>query len=299
VRTQVRLHELAPATYPEPSKQDIEEALALARLVRDANDDAASAHVANAAFFVVSLSDVERDLAYLRFARKAGKEAGPIERRDDVKFDGPDPRTRNVVKDVIPPAVQASMSARDEYIRSAPGAARPERLEYAYHVAETYFLYGHWDLARKRLEPMWREHCGVDAYGSKAWEKLVTMAASERDADRALQLAEAVDPTKGGRSCDLGDGSEARIAEPIRIEAGFIKARRKLAEVCEAPLGQRCSNADAPGKKPLWRDVAALYERALERSSAGDDAPEALMNAAYCSPRYRSSRHLFSRCTTS
>jgi hypothetical protein len=38
-------------------------------------------------------------------------------------------------------------------------------LDYQYYAGEVYFLYGQFELARARFEPMWKEHCGKDEYG--------------------------------------------------------------------------------------------------------------------------------------
>ena len=270
VRVQMKLAEVAPKTYAPPAPSDIDAALVAAVRARDSNQD--DRYLDNAAFFVVDLTDVSRDLAYARHA---------VEKRDEVAFDAADPRTRHVVSSPIPSVVEQSMRARDEYVRIVPRQRDPQgrALAYGYYVAETYFLYGDWELARRRFEPMWRENCGASPFGFKAWEKLVTMATLQRDEARALALAEAVDPAKGNLSCD--SQGEGRYIDPIRIEVSFGRARRRFEETCEAKLGQPCKSPDAAAKKTSWREVAALYERALESGAGRDEAPEAAMNAAY------------------
>ena len=148
VRIQVTLHNASPKLYPEPSKKDLDDGLAAAIDVRDSNED--DKYLDNAALFVVDVSDVDRDLAYARF-----KEGGAgIEKREEVKFDGTDPATRNVIKDVIPPVVQQSLNARDEYIHLVPPNLDPAKhgLEYEYFIADTYFLYGQFDIATQRFD---------------------------------------------------------------------------------------------------------------------------------------------------
>ena len=64
MRIQVLLHNASPKTFNEPSKKDIDEALAAAIEVRDSNED--DKYLDNAALFVVDVSDIDRDLAYAR-----------------------------------------------------------------------------------------------------------------------------------------------------------------------------------------------------------------------------------------
>lgn len=278
VRIQVKLHEVAPKTYPEPSKKDIDEALLAAMEVRDSNED--DKYLDNAAFFVVDVSDVDRDLAYARWSETKG--VAGIEKRDEVKFDGTDPETRNVVKDPIPPVVQQSMTARDDYVRSVPPNLDPQKrgLEYQHQVAEAYFLYGHFDQARARYDAMWKENCKRNEYGYKAWERLITMAAVTRNAEESLRLAEAEKKESCAFTADQTAKSEG-IIKPIGQEAAYVKARAKFEEACEAKAGQPCKNPDAPHKRKTWREAGELYEAALLAAPARRDAPEGAMNAAY------------------
>ncbi|HVJ88226.1 MAG TPA: tetratricopeptide repeat protein, partial [Labilithrix sp.] len=270
VRIQVKLHEVSPNTYPEPTKKDIDDALAAAVDVRDSNED--DKYLDNAAFFVVDISDVDRDLAYARFNDTKGT-AG-IEKRDDVRFDSEDESTRKVVKDVIPPVVQQSMNARDEYVRAVPANLDSVHrgLDYQFYVADQYFLYGHWDLARQRYDAMWKENCKKNEFGYRAWERLITMAAKSRNAEESLRLAEA----EKNNSCAFNPEQSAQasgIIKPIGQEAAYVKARAKFEEARKAP--------DGPDKNRLWREAAALYEQALGAAPARDEAPEGAMNAAY------------------
>lgn len=160
------------------------------------------------------------------------------------------------------------MAAREDFVRVASSPSIPRAIEYRYYVAEQLFLYGHWDEAKPRFESLWREQCGVTAYGHQAWLRLVTMAAKERDADRALALSEAVDPKSGGKSCDAK--GEAEYANPLRLEAGLEKARKKLAEAESSPTPAKST--------PAWREAALAYERA---DNPADARAEAKLNAAY------------------
>jgi hypothetical protein len=270
VRIQVVLHKLDGRKFPEPTQKDVNEALAASIDVRDSNED--DKYLDNAAFFVVDLSDVARDLAYQRYEDTNGTAGVPL--RDEVKFDSEDVATRKVVRDPIPPVVQQSMLARDEYVQRVPASLDPEKhaVEYQFYNAEQLFLYGHFDAARQRFEPLWKEHCGVDEYGYKAWEKLITMSNLERDADRSMQLAEA----EKSRSCAYSPEQSAQaglIVNPTLQEAAFVNARKKFEQAKAAKPG--------PEKDRLWREAAALYEAALREAPARDEAPEAAMNAAY------------------
>jgi tetratricopeptide (TPR) repeat protein len=219
----LRLHELAPRGHREPSPRDFADAVSLATLARDSQVD--SRYVDNAAFFVVDLADARRRLAY----------AHGTPQRDQVAFDGPDPRTRRVVEATIPPVVMDSIRAREAYVEHVPADRDPSKraVAYRYWVADTYFLYGQWPLARERFEAIWRERCGVDGYGFQAWERLLTMATTTRDEARAIALLDAVDASKGGTSCDAS--GERRYAAGIRAEVTYEHARRKLEEARAEP----------------------------------------------------------------
>ncbi len=270
VRIQVVLHKLAANKFPEPSKKDIDDALVAAIDVRDSNED--DKYLDNAAFFVVDVSDVDRDLAYQRFEESRGTSG--VARREEVKFDTEDAATRKVLRDPIPPVVAQSIQARDEFVQRVPPNLDSQKngINYQYYAGETYFLYGHFDLARQRFEPMWKEHCGKDEFGYKAWEKLITMSNLERNAELSTQLAE----QERTKSCAVSAEQTAKaglIVNPTLQEAAFVNARKKFEEAKKAPAG--------PEKNRLWREAAALYESALQAAPARDEAPEAAMNAAY------------------
>ena len=278
VRIQVTLHNASPKLFPEPSKKDIDEALLAAIEVRDSNED--DKYLDNAALFVVDVSDVDRDLAYARFKETGGTSG--IERRDEVKFDGPDPSTRKVIKDVVPPVVLQSLNARDEYIHIVPPSLDPQKkgLDYEYFIADTYFLYGQFDVAAQRFDKIWKDNCGKNEMGYKAWDRLVTMAAVTRNADEALRLAEAEKAHTCAVTAEQAQNADALI-KPMSQEAAYVKARKKFQEACEAEPGKACKNPDAPAKRPIWKEAGELYEAALSAAPARRDAPEGAMNAAY------------------
>ncbi len=269
VRIQVVLHKLKPATYPEPTRGDIDEAKAAAVDVRDSNED--DKFLDNAAFFVVDIADVDRDLAYQRFDDSKGTQG--VAKRDEVKFTG-EGQDKKVVRDEVPGVVLQSLQARDEYVSRVPASldVNKHALDYQYYAGETYFLYGQFDQARARFEPMYKEQCGKTPYGYKAWEKLITMSNLERNVELSTKLANEAK----AKSCavdDAGKANEGIIINPTLQEAAYVNARKKFEEAKAAPAGE--------GKNKLWREAAGLYEAALSAAPGRDEAPEAAMNAAY------------------
>jgi hypothetical protein len=98
-----------------------------------------------------------------------------------------------VVVEEIPAIVQRSMQAREEYISHVP----PERdaqhfgLDYTLYIAEMYFLYGHFQEAQARGQPLYDRQCGKSEHGYEAWKILLRTALLQNDAARALVLSEA------------------------------------------------------------------------------------------------------------
>jgi len=270
VRIGVLLHKLKHDRFPEPSQREIEEAKAAAIDVRDSNED--DKYLDNSAFFVVDESDINRDIELQRYADTKGTSG--IEPRAEVKFTSSDVEKRTVVVDPVPAAVQAGMTAREEYVQRVPPNldANHRGMEYQYYSAETFFLYGHFDDAKARFEPMYRDHCGKDEYGYKAWEKLITMSNLSRDAERSRQLAEA----EKSHSCAVNDTQKV-LAEGIvkpTIQAAFYQdAAKVFKQAQDAPAG--------PDRNKLWLKAGQMYEGALKEAPGRDEAPEAAINGAY------------------
>ncbi len=269
LRISVILHKLKPAQFAEPPQKQIDDAKAAAIDVRDSNED--DKYLDNAAFFVVEESDVKRDLEYQRFQDSKGTQG--FEERTEVKFDsnGPD---KKVVKDTVPDPILQSVQARDDYVARVPPNLDLEKrgLDYEFYAADVFFVYGQFDLARARFEPMYKDHCGTDEYGYKAWEKLISMSNMMRDAERSRQLAEA----EKAHSCAVNDAQKSAgglIINPTLQEAAYVDARKKFEEAKAAPPG--------PAKDALWKQAAGMYEAALNAAPGRDEAPEAAMNAAY------------------
>jgi len=269
IRIQVVLHKLQRDRYPEPSRSEIDLALAAAIDVRESNED--DKYLDNASFFVVDISDVDRDLAYQRFEEHG---ANGVEKREELKFAEDDKGERKPVVEPVPDVVLRSVKARDEYVMRVPEELDLAKhgVEYQYYAAEVYFLYGQFDQARARFEPMWKKHCGKDEYGYKAWERLITMSNAVRDLKHSAELAEA----EKTHACALNDAQKASaglIVNPTLQEVAYINAREKFEQARNAQPG--------PERDKLWREAAGLYEAALAAAPARDEAPEAAMNAAY------------------
>ena len=201
------------------------------------------------------------------------KGAQGIEKRDQVKT-VKEGDLEKVVKDTVPAPVLAAVAARDEYIQRVPPQADPAKNGdlYAYQAADYFFLYGQFDDARKRLEPIYREQCGKTEFGYKAWSRLADMAALSNDIPGSRKLAE----ENLAHSCALND-ADKKIAEnkSIGIRAGgyYIDAYKAFERA------QKMS--DGPERSKAWREAGALYREALKNAPARDEAPEAAMNGAF------------------
>jgi len=268
VRIGVVLNKLDKNRFPEPSPKEIDEARQAALDVRDSNED--DKYLQNAALMVVGVADVRRDLEYQRYDATGGQSG--IEKVTELKVTADEPP--KPLKTPLPAAVKESMAARDEYVQRVPASMDTEgNLSlFQYYVGETYFLYGQFDEARGRFEPMYKERCGKDKYGYLAWEKLITMSNKMGDAERSRQLAEA----EKAKSCALSEEQKqagALIVNPTLQEAAYVKAREKFDQAQKASPG--------PERDKLWREAGAMYEAALSAAPGRDEAPEAAMNAAY------------------
>ncbi len=271
VKIEVLLHKLQRGVYPEPSTEEIDSAKAAAVAVRDSNED--DKYLENAGFFVVDEADIAPTLDGQRWEETHGSSGAEV--RTAVKFDGTDPETRKVIVDPIPAAVQAAMAAREEYVQRVPPNLdiNKRSQDYQWQVADNLFVYGHFDEAKARFEPMYRDHCGKDAYGYRAWDKLISMAAFARDAERARQLAEA----EQNHTCVVAgvDTKENDARVKNIIQASFYQdAGKVFKEAQDAPPG--------PARDALWRKAAGMYEGALLAAPARDEAPEAAINGAIC-----------------
>ena len=270
VRIQLLLHKAQRSRFPEPSTEEVESAKVAAVAVRDSDED--DKYLEPAGLFVVDESDVGRDLEYQRWDDTRG--VSGIEPRAQVKFDSMDPETRKVVVDPIPQQVQASMAAREEYVQRVPANldVNHRALDYQWYTAEVLFTYGHFDEAKARYEPMYKDHCGKDDYGYRAWEKLISMSNFTHDAERSRQLAEA----EKNHSCAVNEEQKSAadlIVKPT-IQLAYYQDASKVFKAAE-------EGSPGPARDALWRKAAGMYEAALLAAPARDEAPEAAINGAY------------------
>jgi tetratricopeptide (TPR) repeat protein len=298
VRIKLILHTTKKDQFPEPTTQEIDDAKAAAIDVRDSNED--DKYLDVAATFVVEESDVARDLAYQLYDDTKGTQG--IQKRTELEMVGTGDEARPK-KVEIPAVVLASMKARDEYVQRVP----PEKdsshnaLMYQFDVGDVYFVYGQFDQAKARFEPLYKEHCGKDEYGQKAWTKLITMAAKSNDTVRARQLAEA----DKAHSCAVG-GSQGKVCTKkaecgpdedcidahckntltvdIFAAAGYQDADKKFVEACGRDLKSDSDRCDpvTPDRIKKWQEAGALYEAALNNAPSRREAPRGAMRAAFC-----------------
>src|SRR5208282_4590629 len=137
--------------------------------------------------------------------------------------------------DPIPTQIQTSMQSRDDYIVRVPGAldVTHNAIEYKTYDAGQYYLYGHFDEARARYEPIYNDHCGKDKYGYEAWEKLIVMSNHLGDAERSRTLAQ----QEKDHPCAISEDEKAKatlIVDPTLQEAAYAKVQAKLKVAQEA-----------------------------------------------------------------
>jgi len=299
VRIKLILHQLKKDQFPVPTNQEVDDAKAAAVDVRDSNED--DKYLDVAAQFVVEESDVGRDLAFQLYADTKGTQG--VEKRTELEMIGTgDTATPKKVE--IPPVVLASMKARDEYVQRVPADKDTQHngLMYQFDVGDVYFVYGQFDQARARFEPLYKEHCGKDEWGQKAWTKLITMAAKSNDAKRARELAEA----DQAHSCAVGgsvgkactkkaecgpdeDCIDAHCKNTLTVDifarAGYQDADAKFKDACghtpeEFSKGTKCEPV-TPERAKKWTQAGELYEKALNAAPSRREAPIGAMNAAF------------------
>jgi tetratricopeptide (TPR) repeat protein len=272
VRLEVALHAFDPRQFPEPTSQEIVTAKQAAVDVRDSDED--DAYIDNAGLFVVDLADVDRDLAFQRWQDSGGTQG--IELRKDVKVDGPE-GDKKVVVDEIPPVIQESMRARDEYIQRVP--PEPQNVgrtgEYAFYSAEQYYLYGRFKDANDRFTVLYKEHCGKDALGYEAWKRLIVMSNLQNDTARSRALATAEEQNSCAKT-DLQRAEHERgdLTKLVLQNAAFEDANKIFEQAKAAPPGA--------ARDALWRKAGGMYEDAFKSATSHKDAPAAAINAAFC-----------------
>ena len=202
------------------------------------------------------------------------------------------------------------MKARDEYVARVPPDKDTSKLGmmYQFDVGDVYFVYGDFANAKARFEPLYKDHCGKDEWGQKAWTKLITMAARSNDTQRARELAEA----DKSHSCAVGsptgkvctkkaecgpdeDCVDSHCRNTLTVDifaaAGYQDADKKFIAACGRDLKTDADRCDpmTPERAKLWSNddpknpgAGQLYEAALNAAPGRREAPRGAMRAAYC-----------------
>ncbi|HSQ64464.1 MAG TPA: tetratricopeptide repeat protein, partial [Polyangiaceae bacterium] len=298
VRIETILHTKKKDQFPAPTQAEVDTAKAAAIDVRDSNED--DKYLDVAAQMVVEESDIGRDLAYALYDDTKGTQG--VQKRTELEMVGTgDQQTVKVVP--IPPVILASMKARDEYVQHVPPEKDPTHNStmYQFDVGDVYFVYGDFANAKARFEPLYKDHCGKDEYGQKAWVKLITMAAKSNDTQRARELAEADKAHScavgggGGKACtkkaDCGTDEDCvnnqcrnTLTVDIFAAAGYQDADKKFIEACGRDLKADTDRCDPinPDRAKKWAEAGALYEAALNNAPSRREAPRGAMRAAFC-----------------
>jgi hypothetical protein len=249
-----------------PTPEEIKAARDAAIAVRDSNED--NKYLQPAAYYVVTIAEKVLQDDYRRYKDSNGAEGIP--ERTAVKFTGTGDN-RQVVSDPLPQPVLDAVHARDEYNARIPLDQDPKKngLLYAFQSADYYFLYGHFDEARKRFDPLYKQYCGKNEWGFKSWEKLLSMADFQKDTKLSRSLVE-------GKSCAYNEETKVKeegYRKPVIQGIAYLDARKAYEEAEKMP--------DGPARNKKWLEAAARYKAALDAAPARNEAPEAAMNGAY------------------
>ncbi|MDF3070267.1 MAG: hypothetical protein K0R38_5868 [Polyangiaceae bacterium] len=249
-----------------PQPAEVKAARDSAASVRDSNED--DKYLQPSAYYVVTIAEKVLEDQYRVFQESNGQRG--IEKREELKFSG-EGDGRKVVKDPVPQQVLDAVKARDEYNERIPLDRDPQKngLLYSFQSADLFFVYGDFENARKRFTPIYDQYCGVNEWGYKAWEKLISMSNFEGNAAESRRLAE-------GKSCAYDaetKKAEDQIRKPVKQGVAYLDARKLYEEAEKMP--------DGPERNKKWREAAAAYKVALDSAPDRDEAPEAAMNGAF------------------
>ena len=262
-----------------PSPNEVDAARRTAIDVRDSNED--DKYLQPAAFMVVDTAQQVLKDQYKLYDRSKGAQG--IERREAVKTTG-EGEAATVLKDPVPPAVLGAIAARDEYIQHVPPAvdlAVPDSVKeggknadlYAYDGADYYFIYGQFDDAKKRLDPIYRDCKKTKTgWGYKAWSRLTDIAALMHDVPGSRKLAEEYEKDPCPTTPEQKIIADAK-AKNIKSGGYYIDAYAAYQKAEKMP--------DGPERVKTWREAGTLYQVALKNAPARDEAPEAAINGAY------------------
>lgn len=249
-----------------PTADEIRRAAAAAMDVRDSNED--DKYLQQSGYYLVSIAEKILEDKYRQYRASGGAQG--LEKRDALTFSG-EGTARKVVSFPVPPEVLQAICVRDEYNARIPADKDPEKngLLYAYQAADYYFVYGHFDEAKQRFQPIYDQYCGQNEWGYKAWEKLISMSNFQGDAAQSRALAE-------GKTCAFNEdtrAAEEAIRKPVRQGVAYLDAQKLYEQAEKMP--------DGPERQKKWREAAAAYKVALDAAPDRDEAPEAAMNGAF------------------
>jgi hypothetical protein len=258
-----------------PDQKELGLAQQTAREVRDSNED--DKFLQPAAIMLVRIAQQVVKQQYQLFDDTHGAQG--LEKREALKEVG-EGDDKKFVTDPIPKPLVEMMGAFDEYnarvpLDVEPEPANPNQFRFAYLAGEIPFLYGHFADARTRLWPIYQQQCGSTEYGYLAWEKLLTMANKENNFEESKKLADAADPSKGGKSCAVSEVAKAKEKEL----AGLTRERGYYQAAADAYTKAQ-NMPDGPERKAQWRKAAELYEEALKQAPGRKEAPEAAILGA-------------------
>jgi len=267
-----------------PSANEITVARVAARDVRDSNED--DKYLQPAALMVVRIAQQIVVANYDLHDTTGGAEGFPKRTELEEVGEGDE---KTYVKKEIPRELTEMIAAFDEYIARVPVDKDPYRNHdrFAYTAGEIPFLYGQFDEARKRLNPIYQLACGKTEYGYLAWEKLITMANKSNDFDRSRELAQASKKKSCAVTADQ-EQEQLAIADPS-IQRGYYQEASKAYEVaCYGKVGAGKKNepcaktlpSEGPQRKKDWKKAAELYEGALRDAPERKEAPEAAILGA-------------------
>ena len=259
-----------------PQPNEIDAARRSAIDVRDSNED--DKYLQPAAFFVVDTARQVLEDQYKLKKRSGGAQG--LERREALRTQGEGENARGV-KEAVPAPVLGLVTARDEYIQRVPRAAdlalTPKQGSgknadlYAFQSADDFYVYGQFEEARKRFQPIYDRECGKSQWGYKAWNRLKDMAIFDGNIDESRKLAEAAEK----KSCAMTDaerGEEKQLVTGIVSGGYYIDAYRAY---------QKAEGmSDGPERVKQWRTAGELYQLALKKAPGRDEAPEAAINGA-------------------
>jgi outer membrane protein assembly factor BamD (BamD/ComL family) len=251
-----------------PSPKEIELARCHARDVRDSNED--DKYLQPAALMVVRIAQQLAAANYKLHEDTNGSrgfaEVTELEERGEGK-------QRKYVKKELPKEIKEMILGFDEYIARVPIEKDPfkNHERFAYTAGEIPFLYGQFEEARRRLNPIYISQCGKSKYGYLAWEKLLTMANKDENFDESRKLAEASTKKSCATTADQ-EQAESGIRDPT-IKRGYYQ---QAAAAYEAAQKMK----DGPERKKAWLKAAQLYEGALKAAPDRKEAPEAAILGA-------------------